>query len=268
MWRVSAIIMLAVIGAVTPVYGQRFSDTPENHWAYDAIAELAAKGLIEGYPDGTFIGDRAMTRYEMAVVVARLLARIETLQIPTPSAPPQPQVTKADIDTTLRLGQEFRADLTTMNVRVASVEVELNAIKGRLDSVRISGAVRFGENLLQVANGPSINGNPLTGSNPAGNTARGNQVQMEFKLMFDASVSPDIHFIVALETANQYQIFNSSNFGFGGGPPGQGAFGSIDSAFLDWKNAFGMPLEFWLGRFGATPPCHPIGFGCSLLFAL
>jgi hypothetical protein len=45
---------------------------------------------------------------------------------------------------------------------------------------------------------------------------------MEFKLMFNASVSPDIHFIVALETANQYQIFNSSNFGFGGGPPGQG----------------------------------------------
>jgi hypothetical protein len=52
MWRVSAIIMLAVMGAVTPVYGQPFSDTPENHWAYVAIAELAAKGLIEGIRTG------------------------------------------------------------------------------------------------------------------------------------------------------------------------------------------------------------------------
>jgi hypothetical protein len=64
MWRVSAIIVLAVIGAATPVYGQPFSDTPANHWAYGAIAELAAKGLIDGYPDGTFKDDRAMTRYE------------------------------------------------------------------------------------------------------------------------------------------------------------------------------------------------------------
>ncbi len=46
--------MLAVISAVTPVYGQPFDDTLANHWAYDAIAQLAAKGLIEGYPEGTF----------------------------------------------------------------------------------------------------------------------------------------------------------------------------------------------------------------------
>jgi len=54
MWRVSAIIAMVLVGAVTPVHGQPFSDTPANHWAYDAIAELAARGLIEGYPDGTF----------------------------------------------------------------------------------------------------------------------------------------------------------------------------------------------------------------------
>src|SRR5260370_42198623 len=109
-----AIATALVLGMISPAFAQPFADTPTNHWAYGAIADLAAKGLIEGYPDGTFKGDRAMTRYEMAVVVARLLARIETLQVPTPSAPPQPQVTKADIDTTLRLVQEFRADLTAM----------------------------------------------------------------------------------------------------------------------------------------------------------
>src|ERR1700722_3888908 len=54
-----------------------FPDLPQEHWAKDAVAALAAKGLVEGYPDGTFKGDRAATRYEVAMVVARLLAKIE-----------------------------------------------------------------------------------------------------------------------------------------------------------------------------------------------
>jgi len=49
----AAALMFAVI---SPAFAQPFADTPTNHWAYDAIAELAAKGLIEGYPDGTFKG--------------------------------------------------------------------------------------------------------------------------------------------------------------------------------------------------------------------
>ena len=55
----AAALMFAV---VAPAFAQPFADVPTNHWAYDAIAELAAKGLVEGYPDGTFKGDRAATR--------------------------------------------------------------------------------------------------------------------------------------------------------------------------------------------------------------
>jgi S-layer homology domain len=143
-----------VFAVISPAFAQPFADTPTNHWAYDAIAELAAKGLIEGYPDGTFKGDRAMTRYEMAMVVARLLARIESIQIPTP---PPPQVTRADIDMILRLVNEFRAELAAKNVRLTAVEEELNAIKARLSNVRIIGGLRFREDL-----------NQLQGSNPSG----------------------------------------------------------------------------------------------------
>lgn len=56
-----------------------FSDVRADHWAYDAIIKLASVGLVEGYPDGTFGGDRTFTRYEMAMVFARLLARLEGL---------------------------------------------------------------------------------------------------------------------------------------------------------------------------------------------
>ncbi|HLY23965.1 MAG TPA: S-layer homology domain-containing protein, partial [bacterium] len=110
---VATVVMFAM---VAPAFAQPFADVPTNHWAYDAIAELAAKGLVEGYPDGTFKGDRAMTRYEMAMVVARLLARIESIQIPAPA--PAPQVTRADLEALQRLINEFRAELAALGVRV------------------------------------------------------------------------------------------------------------------------------------------------------
>lgn len=52
-----------------------FPDTPENHWAYEYIAKLAAEGIIEGYPDGNFSGDRTMTRYEYAAMLFRALEK-------------------------------------------------------------------------------------------------------------------------------------------------------------------------------------------------
>ena len=59
-----------------------FSDVPANHWAYQYIQSLAADGVIDGYPDGKFKGDRPLTRYEMAVVVALRIAKMQENQGP------------------------------------------------------------------------------------------------------------------------------------------------------------------------------------------
>ncbi|HLW59792.1 MAG TPA: S-layer homology domain-containing protein [bacterium] len=262
-----AVAAVLVFALVSPAFAQPFADTPTNHWAYDAIAELAAKGLIEGYPDGTFKGDRAMTRYEMAMVVARLLARIESIQIPAPTPPPPPEVTKADIDTIMRLVNEFRAELAAKNVRLTAVEEELNAIKARLDNVRVTGGLRFREDLNQLEAGKTatgLNGNPNTGTVSASNSQRGNRPRYEFKLGFDGSVAPDLHFITALESTGGYNFFNSSASFLGGA--GNGSFGSVDSAFLDWKPMWaGGTTEIWFGRFGCDTPsgggCYPVQFG-------
>lgn len=56
-----------------PVKTKLFPDVPENHWAYEYIRELADKGIIEGYPDGTWKGDRMMTRYEFAALIYRAM---------------------------------------------------------------------------------------------------------------------------------------------------------------------------------------------------
>jgi len=52
-----------------------FADVPAKHWAYDAINKLAKAGIIDGYSDGTFHGDRTVTRYEMAQLVGRAIER-------------------------------------------------------------------------------------------------------------------------------------------------------------------------------------------------
>jgi len=52
-----------------------FPDIPDNHWAYDAIKQLAGNGIVEGYPDGNFDGDRMMTRYEFAMIVYRAMQK-------------------------------------------------------------------------------------------------------------------------------------------------------------------------------------------------
>ena len=52
-----------------------FPDVPENHWAYEYVNGLREQGIVEGYPDGTFGGDRSMTRYEIAAVLYRALSK-------------------------------------------------------------------------------------------------------------------------------------------------------------------------------------------------
>ena len=56
-----------------PVRNVEFPDVPKDHWAYSYVKSLADRGLLEGYPDGEFKGDRSMTRYEFAAIIYRAL---------------------------------------------------------------------------------------------------------------------------------------------------------------------------------------------------
>ena len=66
---------LVGVQAVKPDTTVMFPDVPKNHWAYETIKAMAAQGLIEGYPDGTFGGDRTMTRYEFAQIIYRVMQK-------------------------------------------------------------------------------------------------------------------------------------------------------------------------------------------------
>ena len=65
--------MNSILGILDMDKKKDFPDVPENHWAYDYVATLAGNGIIEGYPDGMFSGERSMTRYEFAAMFYRAL---------------------------------------------------------------------------------------------------------------------------------------------------------------------------------------------------
>lgn len=95
--------------------GNPFADVPTDHWAYDAVAQLAADGVVEGYGDTTFKGNKSITRYEMAQMVARAMAK-----------QPASGTDKALID---RLAAEFADELSSLGVRVAALERNADFMK-------------------------------------------------------------------------------------------------------------------------------------------
>lgn len=101
-----------------------FPDVPDAHWAKDAVAALAAKGLVEGYPDGTFKGDRAATRWEVAMVVARLLAKMEQAHATF--------ATKAELDELRKLVNALREELDALGVRVTNLEENVSRLDKRV----------------------------------------------------------------------------------------------------------------------------------------
>ncbi|MGM0411414.1 MAG: S-layer homology domain-containing protein, partial [Bacillota bacterium] len=67
---------MLVFALAMPTSAAVFTDVEEDHWAYEAVNQLVAAGVIEGYPDGTFKGDENMSRFEVAQAVNRALERV------------------------------------------------------------------------------------------------------------------------------------------------------------------------------------------------
>ena len=108
--------MAMALGVTASAYAANpFSDVPAGHWAYDAVNKLAVEGVVDGYPDGTYGGDKLMTRYEMAQIVAKAMAK------------------GANVD---KLAAEFADELDSLGVRVANLEK-------KADNVKVTGEIRY-----------------------------------------------------------------------------------------------------------------------------
>ena len=110
MKKILALAAVAALTAGVSAYAANpFSDVSEDDWAYQAVSDLSVQGVVEGYPDGTFKGERNMTRYELAQIVARMLAKEDQLNAEQ----------KATLD---KLAAEFADELANLGVRVGNLE--------------------------------------------------------------------------------------------------------------------------------------------------
>ena len=121
---VTAITTALVVGAASTTFAAAnpFSDVPRDNWAYDAVAKLAQDGVVNGYGDGTFRGDNTITRYEMAQIVAKAMAKND--------------VSAADKATIDKLAAEYADELNNLGVRVDNLEK-------KVDNVKFTGEARY-----------------------------------------------------------------------------------------------------------------------------
>ena len=110
MKKILALAAVAALTAGVSAYAANpFSDVTADDWAYQAVSDLSAQGVVEGYPDGTFKGERNMTRYELAQIVARLMAKEDQLNAEQ----------QATLD---KLAGEYADELANLGVRVSNLE--------------------------------------------------------------------------------------------------------------------------------------------------
>jgi S-layer homology domain. len=111
------LLTLAIAMSVTAVAAANsFADVPANHWAYDAVSKLSSAGIVDGYGDNSYRGDRTMTRYEMAQTIARAMASSEKADA----------AVKAELD---KLSVEFAKELKSLGVRVTALENHSTNVK-------------------------------------------------------------------------------------------------------------------------------------------
>ena len=106
----------AVLGVTSAFAANPFSDVTPQDWAYQAVAQLASQGIVNGYQDGTFQGQKNITRYEMAQMVAKAMTR-------------QGQVDAEQNAIINRLANEFSAELNNLGVRVSTLENKVGNFK-------------------------------------------------------------------------------------------------------------------------------------------
>ncbi|WP_301961851.1 porin [uncultured Phascolarctobacterium sp.] len=166
--------MAMALGVTASAYAANpFSDVPAGHWAYDSINKLAAAGIVDGYGDSTFGGDRLMTRYEMAQIVAKAMAK------------------GANVD---RLAAEFADELDSLGVRVAALEK-------KSDNVKINAQIRA--MYQSYDKGTNLKGTNLKGTNLKGTNATST---LRSRIWLNGQINEDWKYVGMLQ--NEQDLLN------------------------------------------------------------
>jgi hypothetical protein len=205
-----------------------FVDVPAKHWAYDAVSKLAKAGIVDGYGDGTFRGDKTMTRYEMAQIVAKAMAKSDKASAEM----------KALVD---KLAVEFAAELNNLGVRVAALEKNSATPFG--PSVKVYGDART----RYQKNGAIAGVYGVTATQPNGSVIQpAAGFQERFRLNFDMSITDSSFMQSRLTYQNKTSVGQANGDTTYGGVLGSQAL-NLDYGFFQFKNVL-SGVDFRIGR--------------------
>ena len=174
----------AVLGVTSAFAANPFSDVTPQDWAYQAVAQLASQGIVNGYPDGTFKGQQNITRYEMAQMVAKALVR-------------QDRVDAEQNAIINRLANEFSAELNNLGVRVATLE-------NKVGNFKFTGDARLRYQGSHTEENAYVN-------DEESETLKRSQIDYRARVQFEATVNDNTKAVVRLATGNK-------EFGAAGNP--------------------------------------------------
>lgn len=163
----AAIAACFACAAVTVSAANPFTDVSADDWAYQAVASLSDEGVIDGYPDGTFRGDKHVTRYEIAQIVARLMAKENTLNA-------------SQKETLAKLSSQYANELKDLGVRIAELEKKRGATD-LITELRIQSIDRY-DNVFK------------------GNVQKHNELSTRVRLNTITPVNDRVHLYGQLET--------------------------------------------------------------------
>lgn len=163
----AAIASCFACAAVTVSAANPFTDVSADDWAYQAVASLSDEGVIDGYPDGTFRGDKHVTRYEIAQIVARLMAKEDTLNA-------------SQKETLAKLSSQYANELKDLGVRIAELEKKRGATD-LITELRVQSIDRY-DNVFK------------------GNVQKRNEISTRVRLNTITPVNDRVHLYGQLET--------------------------------------------------------------------
>lgn len=263
MKRISMLLVLALVLSTVAASANPFSDVPFSHWAYDAVNKLAAKGILQGYPDGTFKGEKHVTRYALAMVTAKMLANVEQM---LEKGIGTNLVTKSDLQTLEKLTVEFADELALLGVKVTALEDDMQVVKedvatlkkdvegikdymakGGMEKVKLSGDMLV-RHMSLITEKDVVNDNTRTY----------NQLRFQFKANIDENVTAVArwHMVAGSEMMLPGQGYASvagfgryGNNGLIAGTRDNADLGTeIDLAYLNIKDMFRFGGDFTFGR--------------------
>lgn len=208
--------VIALVAFAAPALAANpFMDVPAGHWAYDAVSQLAARGLVRGYPDGSYKGAQPATRYEVAAIVARVLASSDAKH-----------ASAQDIELLKKLVLEFKNELDALGVKVNELDKRVAVLEDGVGGWKMRGIFRFDAKF----------GGSDDGSYSFTNSKENQFTKERFRLFLTKDIDENSYFYA------QYRVGGGKEAGMG-----DAEGGNWSDLYVDTKIFWDM--SFRVGRF-------------------